>query len=233
MKKTLLAAALLLGALTISAQDYTHSIGATVGNLYGVSYKGFIFGVEGLALQADLGVKISNFGKAATITTRVDGNSSTASGDFGQGIDYFTFEANPNVVYQRDITSGGWGKLSWYAGGGISLGMMKYDGREGAYWDEDGNDKNFWWAMSHKTPGTDDQWIDLGGKFGFNAIGGVEMSLANAPIVLGLDFRPGYGLHFVTDATVGINMMTGAAIKGSITTSFFDWTLAASVRYRL
>ena len=61
MKKTLLAAALLLGALTVSAQDYKHSIGATVGSMYGVSYKGFIFGVEGLALQADLGVKLGNY----------------------------------------------------------------------------------------------------------------------------------------------------------------------------
>ena len=238
MKKTLLAAALLLGALTISAQDYTHSIGATVGNMYGVSYKGFIFGVDGLALQADLGVKISNYGKAATITTRVDGNSNTNSGTFANSQDYFTFEVNPNVVYQRDITSGGWGKLSWYAGGGISIGMMKSGASGNFYMDDNGALHDFWWAVSARidTDGDgskDADAVDLGGKFGFNAVGGVEMSLAGAPLVIGLDFRPGYGLQFLSqDMMVGMSPTGPVMKKASITTSFFDWTLAASIRYR-
>ncbi|MBP5642110.1 MAG: hypothetical protein J6W92_03500 [Paludibacteraceae bacterium] len=239
MKKTLLAAALLLGALTINAQDYKNSIGANVGNMFGVSYKGFIFGVDGLALQADLGVKLSNWGKAMTISTHVHGEGfdqrTTNSGTASVSMDYFTFELNPNIVYQRPITSGSWGSLSWFAGGGISLGLMKSGAHGDYYWDENGNKHDFFWAVSQtiEVPTYDDEgepngtkkeaMVPVTGKFGFNAIGGVEMKMANLPLAFSLDFRPGYGMQFDVDKTDGVTTETQ--------THFFDWTLAAAIRY--
>ena len=46
------------GGRTTGGGSYTHRIGGMVGNMFGASYKGFIFGVDGLALQADLAVKL-------------------------------------------------------------------------------------------------------------------------------------------------------------------------------
>ena len=62
--------------------------------------------------------------------------------------------------------------------------------------------------------------LDLSlGKFGVNAIAGIECILNDTPISVGLDFRPGYGLLFANQQ------------YGTITTHIFDWALAASVRY--
>lgn len=58
MKKYISLALLCFAPLCLSAQNYKHSIGGTVGSMYGVSYKGFILGVEHLALQGDLGVRL-------------------------------------------------------------------------------------------------------------------------------------------------------------------------------
>ncbi|MBR1809177.1 MAG: hypothetical protein IJ776_07295 [Paludibacteraceae bacterium] len=35
-----------------------------------------------------------------------------------------------------------------------------------------------------------------GGKWGFNAVGGIEINFVNAPIAITADFRPGYSLAF-------------------------------------
>ena len=58
MKKYILSALVCLCTLALSAQDYKNSIGGMVGSMYGVSYKGFVLGVEHLALQGDLGVRL-------------------------------------------------------------------------------------------------------------------------------------------------------------------------------
>jgi len=57
----------------------------------------------------------------------------------------------------------------------------------------------------------------LWGKFGINANVGAAYHFANIPLVLALDFRPGYGLNF-RDANYG-------------TRNYFDWKLAFAVRY--
>ena len=41
---------------------------------------------------------------------------------------YYTVEVNPNIIFQRPFYSFNAGQLSWYAGGGISLGA-----EDGAY----------------------------------------------------------------------------------------------------
>lgn len=256
MKKTLLAAALLLGALTINAQDYKHSIGANVGSFYGLTYKGFI--TENLAIVADLGVNLSNFGNSYTLTRRIDGETITTHfgpnyDDFERvsdkvfkekqkyGVNYFTFELNPNLVYQMKITDFGAGSLSWFAGGGLSIGMMKYgadkyNNGDWAYWDEKENGHNFWWAMSHQREvptedgtGTEkEDWIPLQGKFGINAIGGVELKLNSLPLAFSFDFRPGYGLSFYSEDSYNEQQ---EKVKAHSTTSFFDWKLVAAIRY--
>lgn len=169
MKKKMLVAVMLIAAIAANAQnDYKVSLGATVGTLYGASYKGFIFGVDGLALAADLGVNL--------FAPAMEG------GSFGA----YTFELNPNVEYQGAITSFSAGNLSWFAGGGVSLGLM-----------------------------SPLEYNNVVGKFGVNAVGGVELGLNSVPLALSFDFRPGYGLQF---------NKYGSG-------SFFDWKLVLSVRY--
>ncbi len=53
------------------------------------------------------------------------------------------------------------------------------------------------------------------GKFGLNAIGGVEYKFSKIPLTIQGDFRPGYGLTFGNGGTF----------------SYFDWGICASVRY--
>ena len=142
-----------------SQKLYDHSIGCTVGTMYGLSYKGFI--TDNLVIQADLGVNL--------FTT--DGSVKSIH---YTGVDFFTFEANPNLVYQDNIQTWSWGGLDWYAGGGLSLGLMR---------------------------GLSGNQDDVRGKFGLNGTGGLEMYFNSLPLALSFDFRPGYGLGFDKDYT--------------------------------
>lgn len=203
MKKVILFAVALMTSAAMMAQGYTHSIGGTVGSLYGVSYKGFIFGHENLALIADLGFGLTVSPVTATMTS--EGVKETNRQKNGN-TSFWTFEANPNVVYQAEISNG----FSWFAGGGVSLGMAKYyAGREEGY------------SYTYTN-------APLMGKFGVNAIGGAEYKFANVPLALSLDFRPGYGLGFYEEK---YDFLFGEKIKVQNAWSFFDWKLVASVRY--
>lgn len=233
MKKTILAAVMLLGALTMSAQSYEHSLGVSVGNLFGVSYKGFFFGVEGLGMQIDLGCKLSNWGKNYSQTVTQDPGETTTTSfprDFDENpnsVNYFTFEVNPNIVYNLPIHSGSYGSLAFCAGGGISLGMLKYGPADDVWMDENRNKKNFWWAMSQTAEnyeGKKEALIRPEFKFGINALVGLELDLDAVPLVVGFDFRPGYGMGYDSQDIKGVKTKT--------ITNFFDWTLAASLRYK-
>ena len=205
MKKTFFSALMLLFTLTVCAQDYTHSIGVNVGSMYGVSYKGFIFGVDGLALQADLGVRLGITSKAVSgnFYVKVGGTNTHATySELWCDPVYFTFEANPNIIYQSNIASWDFGSLDWYAGGGVSLGLMK--------WADN-------WGNISKA--------DVDGKFGINAIGGLELGFSGAPLALSLDLRPGYGLMFGNDKDNELGTET------RWDASFFDWALVAGLRY--
>ena len=102
--------------------------------------------------------------------------------------DSWNFYANPNFSYQKTIYSADWGNMNAFAGGGVSLGIHQ----------------------SLRGSG-------FAGKFGTNAILGVEFELNEAPFCFGLDFRPGYGMTFFHEIVIG---------------HFFDWALAGSIRYR-
>lgn len=214
MKKSIIAVAMLLLSLTISAQDYTHSIGGMVGSMYGVTYKGFIFGIDGLALQADLGVNLFSLaGKAEVKTDGVKNTSDIRNGAF------FTFVANPNIVYQQNIASWNFGSLSWFAGGGISLGLMQQYGNM-----EIKDDNGDWNTVSVSDWKNANNGKDqIYGKFGINALAGLELGFSSVPLALGLDFRPGYGVGFRNQKVNGV--------KTEQVVNFFDWSLAASLRY--
>ena len=157
--KSLLVGLFMLASVNAaSAQNYKYGIGAVVGTMDGVSFKMFLS--ENLALQADLAYKY------VVRTARAEG--------FRLSYGLHTFELNPNLVYQRNITSFGVGNLDWYAGGGVSLGYAFM---------------SLWGQNSYGL-----------GKFGVNGIGGVEFKF-NFPLAVGFDFRPGYGLLFGKDDT--------------------------------
>jgi hypothetical protein len=102
----------------------------------------------------------------------------------------WNFQLQPNMYYQKNILNAEWGNIAAFVGGGVSLG----------YAEEFGFDLSL-------------------GKFGVNAIAGIECILNDTPISVGLDFRPGYGLLLANQQ------------YGTITTHIFDWALAANVRY--
>ena len=77
--------------------------------------------------------------------------------------------------------------IKLYAGGGMNIGMMGGFNGGGVL-----------------------------GKFGLNTIVGATYDFDNIPLVLGFDFRPGWGMGFDKDNI----------------SHFFDWKIAASVRYR-
>lgn len=140
---------------TMNAQaPYKHSIGATVLNFNGVSYKTFL--IDNLALSVDAGFKWT-----------VPGIGIACTG-----------EVNPNIMYEAPTSANG---LYWFAGGGLSLGG----------------------------------WTGWG-KFGLNAIGGIEYKFS-IPLTLQVDLRPGYGLAF------------GSGFAGS----YFDWGLCFGLRYTI
>ncbi len=185
MKKHILLALVCLSVLNLSAQEYKHSIGGSIGSLHGVSYKGFVFGVEHFGLQTDLGVRLES--------------TATGTHEFGTYLSYeqnlYTFEFNPNLLYQNTIADFDEGHIDWYAGGGFSIGLA-----------------HDLYSSSLDLDATD---APLYGKFGLNALLGIEVAL-EAPVNIALDFRPGYGVAF----------------NDNYHFSFFDWALALSVRYR-
>lgn len=175
----------LFGAMTLNAQaPYKHGIGAVVGTMYGPSYKTFL--TDNIALSVDLDVKIC--------PTRI--KEDLFGEEYSYTLDVFDFEANPNIMYEKNITKG----LYWFAGGGVSLGY------------------NFAFGVSFL--GMMDKEYCKQGKFGINAIGGLEYKF-KAPVALQFDFRPGYGMMFY---------QYGKKKKWA-TEHYFDWGLGVSVRY--
>lgn len=109
---------------------------------------------------------------------------------FGEGSSsQYDFTINPNALYHFDLSS----DFKLYAGGGINFGLVS--------------------GINNTNP------YGIMGKFGINGVFGASYDIANAPVVLAFDFRPGYGLGF-EDAS-------------SPHMSFFDWKLGFAVRYKL
>lgn len=105
------------------------------------------------------------------------------------GYSLYDFTINPNALYHFELPE----NFKIYAGGGMSFGLVS--------------------PISNTNP------KGIMGKFGLNAACGVSYDLDGVPLVLALDFRPGYGLGFYDANTPHI--------------SFFDWKLGFAVRYKL
>lgn len=169
---------------TMAQRSYKQSAGVMVGGLDGLSYKYFLS--NHLAVQADLGFRmLATQGSARIISGGVTSKTDAVV------MNCWTFEVNPNIVYQSLAGDWDWGGLSWFAGGGAGLGLLQGYGSTTAQ-----------------------------GKWGVNAIAGLELGLDDAPLTIGLDFRPGYGMAF-----------TGAQNGYSTVIDMFDWALTASIRY--
>ena len=160
MKKVIFGALMLVFVISASAQNYKASLGINVGSFNGLSYKGFV--TDHLALQVDLGVNLEcTYGQVDLYTDGgVIGNAN------GQQT-FYTCEINPNLLYQAEILSANAGTLSWFAGGGLSAGMMN--------------------ALDVKKSHPIFKW-------GLNGTGGIEFQLAQAPVAFSFDLRPGYGM---------------------------------------
>ncbi len=251
MKKlSLLFVAVMACAFMANAQ---HQVGAIVGTFEGVSYKYFL--TENWAIQADLGFKVIATGKGSDTylaKETYDGeteiyNSIKEDAEFKKenpdawkeqkedekrqkyGTKGWTLELNPNLVYQNIITDFGWGDLSWFAGAGLSLGFGRYTNSAGEYVYEgetypikEGDYDRYGDKDEHSAG-------PFSGKFGLNAIGGVELGLSEVPLVFALDFRPGYGLFFDHES----EKEDGYKYSGNQYYHIFDWTLGLSVRYCL
>ena len=204
MKRLLYILLISLTSLSLSAQNYTHSVGTVVGSMFGFSYKGFSLGVDGLGVQLDLKAHVA--ATQGSMYLLVDGKR-VSDPSLSGGFDYWTFEANPQILYQKYVHQFNEGNLSMYGGGGISLGMMQSN------------------RTVYSTPyvGTITR-TDIMGKFGINAIVGVELEFDEAPVAISFDFRPGYGLGFDGDSYYG-------ETNSAQTLNFFDWALAFGIRY--
>lgn len=164
------------------------------GVMYAQTYQhsvGLVVGsLNGVSYKTFVG---ENFAVQADLAIGLVATQGGSGGETGE-INYWDFQLNPNAYYQTEVAAFSWGNLSAFGGGGVSLGLSKL---MGAY------------AAS----------MPVMGKWGINAIAGVECNVNNLPIVFALDFRPGYGMLFYGE--YGYTM----------TVNTFDWALAASVRY--
>ena len=159
ISKSLIALTLVLGVLFTSYAQapYKQGIGASVGNMQALTYK--VFGSNHFAFQLDLGTKF--------ITT--DGRFRNLN---LTGVSVWTFELNPNFIFEGHFTKGLYGLVGVGGSIGYSWNTLGYQGFFGV-----------WHTRS-----------DFG-KCGANGIFGLEYKF-NAPVALQFDFRPGYGCLF-------------------------------------
>lgn len=187
-----------------SGGSYTHSVGGVVGNMFGASYKGFIFGVDGLALQADLAVKLQ------LSPTKYDIKIEDMEIKDSYNWSNYSFELNPNIVYQKELGSAGRSTFALYGGGGVSIGMMK--------------------SLKILSFGESNPVL---GKFGMNGVIGLEFIWSH--FVLSLDARPGYGMAFGSNkyefrgGIIGEEIIEVEAKKNL--SHFFDFGATIGLRY--
>lgn len=257
MKKSLFVAAMLLGAMTMSAAPYQHSIGITAGGLNGVEYKTFVG--EHFVVAADLGVQLGATKNLTETITYSNSDAQKAYEKFNETsitldakFAYWAFQGAANFAYQGTVKDWSAGSLQWFAGGGINMGLMQgqtYDKYEGSYPTNMKTGKDIktvgdaWKAMKDTRKvykDSDDPKKDFGSKnpyefkLGINAYAGMEFVFSNVPLVLGMDFRPGLGIGMknIKDATV-FDPETGTNYECNelLSIAFFDWSLGVSLRY--
>lgn len=232
MKKLTFVAAMLLGALTVNAGAYKHSVGLTVGSQYGFEYKTFVG--EHFVVAADLGVQLGQT-KGSSRVDFTDSDFSSVTND-GLNVVYWSFQGAANFAYQGTIKDFSAGTLDWFAGGGLSMGLLQEvswkNGSPSVHdiWKTMKDGRKAWKDLSSEEKDYNPSPYNF--KLGFNAYAGVEFALKSVPLVFGMDFRPGYGVA-VQSYKNGIDYEGEMIDKGNViqSISFFDWALNASVRY--
>ncbi len=196
MKKILVLIATIVCTFAATAQSsYKHSAGLILGTMEGVSYKGFL--TDNLAIQGDLVFKFLPTSGTSVVRTQVVSTGSSHTVSLPVSFAAWTFEANPNLVYQKQLVPLEDCILYWYAGGGVSLGM-----------------------------GSSFSDIGVLGKWGVNAIGGLELGF-DIPLSIFFDFRPGYGMLFEVEKG-----LDGGPLANRYTSiSIFDWGIGIGARY--
>lgn len=151
---------------------------------------GIVGGLNGVSYKYWFGNNLALQADLAVGLTEIAGGQSVPGyGYYGWHYGMYDFTLNPNALYHFDLPA----NFKLYVGGGLNLGLMS--------------------ALAN----TNSNYLT--GKFGINGAVGATYEINSVPLVLALDFRPGYGLSFAN------------ANAGSV--SFFDWKIAFAVRYRL
>ncbi|MBQ0083016.1 MAG: hypothetical protein KBT41_07045 [bacterium] len=174
MKKLLSLIVASAAVLSVVAQEYNHSIGATLGSLNGLSYK--YCATEDFAFQLDFGFQ--------TIETRtsgimIDGPDFSETVRFVKPVSYFGGRLNPNLLWQREVAD----DWNFFLGGGFSVDMIR---------SVDVKDLNPEVVALLSSWDTENKYAV---KFGVNAIMGIEYCFGG-PVNLSLDFRPGYTVAY-------------------------------------
>ncbi|MCQ2342054.1 MAG: hypothetical protein MJZ75_00975 [Paludibacteraceae bacterium] len=211
MKKKLLVSFLLLSSMFLSAHDYQHGFGLNIGSQYGLTYKGFIFGRNDLALQVDAGINLwGTAGMANHQVKNLDTGSMTKRRDSFTSMAAYDLQINPNILYQRVFKDADFGTASWYVGGGVNIGYMRQSEKAQIRHE----DWDYFPMMIGKA---------MRGKAGVNAIAGVELHFRKVPMTLSFDYRPGYGIGWAYE--------TYEHYKNMLQLHFYDWSLAVGLRY--
>jgi len=151
---------------------------------------GIVGGLNGASYKYWLNDKLALQADLGVGLFRTYGGSYYKGNKGGEGTaSYYDFTINPNVLYHFELPA----NFKFYLGGGLNLGLLSN-------------------IDNTSTAG-------IQGKFGLNGVVGASYDLANTPLVLALDFRPGYGLGFKDADNAHL--------------SFFDWKIGFAVRYKL
>ena len=151
---------------------------------------GIVGGLNGVSYKYWFGNNLALQADLAVGLTEIAGGQNVQGYGFvNWRSDVYDFTLNPNALYHFDLPA----NFKFYAGGGLNLGLIS--------------------ALANTNPDY------ILGKFGINGAVGATYDTQSIPLVLALDFRPGYGMSFA-NANAG-------------TLHFFDWKIAFAVRYRL
>lgn len=204
--------AMLAVSMAMYAGGYRHSVGVTLGTVNGVSYKGFVSNNSHFVLQVDAYWQMGlspNWELWSTVTNGVrkefltEFRTTTESGG-----EYQSAMIEPSFLYQGKIGRWELGNMYWFAGGGVGLGAL---------WGGNFDDA----SLMCRPEDSFRPWF----KMSQHLMMGVEFSFNGAPLVLGIELRPGMAQTYMTSGGDWYdNFRTQSALM-------FDWGANFSLRY--
>jgi hypothetical protein len=241
-----LVAMVLMTAGLLWGRDYKHSLGLVAGSFSGLSYKVLL--AESLAFQADLGVGVmATTGELSRSAVVIKFDGSELDGwkeKYRACGSLWTLQVSPNFMWHKVLAEKQECNIAFTLGGGISVGYSQIINSPTVssgtlfHINKSGLVSEGIEIEEEVINGTLDD--DLG-KFAVNALVGVEIVLKNAPITIGFDVRPGYGMLFMGrdkaerdayNALVKEHWDNGELYSATLYSyQYFDWTVSASIRY--